>query len=66
MVTIPSFSLICAPIDGIRDIHALVVIEVNRQAVIVFDPIKGERILPLRVFDSAWTMGHNLAILIEL
>ena len=51
------------PIDGLRDIHALVVIDVSQQEVIVLDPLKGERSLPSQVFNAAWAMQHNLAII---
>jgi ABC-type bacteriocin/lantibiotic exporter with double-glycine peptidase domain len=53
------------PIDGIVDSHALVVIEMNRTIVKVFDPLSGERILPYETFFAAWAMMHSLVILIE-
>ena len=53
------------PIDGFRDTHALVVIEVNASAVVVYDPLAGERHLPLPTFNAAWAMRHNLAITVE-
>lgn len=43
----------------------MVVIGMDQQEVTVLHPLKGERSLPLRVFDSAWTTGFNLIILIE-
>ncbi len=52
------------PIDGLRDIHALVVIDVGQQEMIVLDPLKGERVLPSQVFNAAWAMRHNLAIVV--
>jgi len=53
------------PVDGIRDIHAVVVIGIDQQAVIVLDPVEGERSLPIQAFSSAWAMRHNLAIIIQ-
>jgi ABC-type bacteriocin/lantibiotic exporter with double-glycine peptidase domain len=53
------------PIDGFRDTPALVVIEANANAVVVYDPLAGERRLPLPTFNAAWAMRHNLAIIIE-
>ena len=53
------------PIDGFRDTHALVIIEVSENAVVVYDPLAGERRLPLPTFNAAWAMRHNLAIIIE-
>jgi ABC-type bacteriocin/lantibiotic exporter with double-glycine peptidase domain len=53
------------PIDGIVDSHALVVIEMNRTIVRVFDPLCGERVLPYETFFTAWAMMHSLVILIE-
>ena len=53
------------PIDGPRDTHALVVIEVSQSVVVVYDPLAGERRLPLPTFHAAWAMRHNLAIIVE-
>lgn len=53
------------PIDGIDDIHALVVIELGEQEIIALDPLRGQRHLPLYVFTVAWARRHNLAILIS-
>lgn len=53
------------PIDGFRDTHALVVIEVSERDVAVYDPLAGERRLSLPAFNAAWAMRHNLAIIIE-
>ncbi len=54
------------PIDGIDDIHALVVVELDDQAITVLDPLQGERHLPFYVFTVAWARRHNLAIIISL
>lgn len=53
------------PIDGVTESHAIVILSVGDQEVVVIDPLSGERTLPLRVFDSAWTMALNLTILVE-
>src|SRR5436305_10885144 len=53
------------PIDGFRDTHALVIVEVSDSAVVVYDPMAGERHLLLPTFNAAWAMRHNLAIIIE-
>jgi hypothetical protein len=43
----------------------MVILSVGEQEVVAIDPLSGERVLPLRVFDSAWTMALNLTILVE-
>jgi predicted double-glycine peptidase len=53
------------PIDGVRDTHALVVIETSEQNVTVYDPLQGERILPRQTFSTAWALRHNLTIIIQ-
>lgn len=53
------------PIDGVKGGHAVVVIEVKLDRISVYDPLQGERILPRSTFETAWTLMHNLAILIE-
>ena len=53
------------PIDGIADIHAIVVVGVSEQAIVVLDPLQGERRLLIDVFTAAWARRHNLAILVE-
>lgn len=52
------------PIDGIEDIHTLVVVTVSQYEVSVLDPLKGERLLPLQAFGAAWALRHNLAIIV--
>jgi ABC-type bacteriocin/lantibiotic exporter with double-glycine peptidase domain len=54
-----------SPIDGTQDIHALVVVGASQDEIIVLDPLKGERILPLQAFSTAWALRHNLAIIVE-
>jgi ABC-type bacteriocin/lantibiotic exporter with double-glycine peptidase domain len=53
------------PIDGIEDVHAVVVVGASQHQIIVLDPLKGERSLPLQAFNTAWAMRHNLAIIVE-
>lgn len=52
-------------IDGVEDIHTLVVVAVSQSEVSVLDPLKGERLLPLQAFSTAWALRHNLAIIVE-
>ena len=54
-----------SPIDGTEDIHTLVVVDVSQYEVRVLDPLKGERLLPLQPFNTAWALRHNLAIIVE-
>lgn len=54
-----------SPIDGTEDIHTLVVVDVSQYEVRVLDPLKGERVLPLQTFNTAWALRHNLAIIVE-
>ena len=53
------------PIDGIEEVHAVVVVGASQHEIVVLDPLKGERSLPLQAFSTAWAMRHNLAIIIE-
>ena len=53
------------PLDGLHEVHALVVVEFAEQTVVVLDPLQGERHIPLQAFNAAWGMRWNLAILIE-
>jgi len=52
------------PLDGLDAIHAIVVVEVSEQEVMVLDPLQGERRFPVYVFTAAWARRHNLAILV--
>jgi ABC-type bacteriocin/lantibiotic exporter with double-glycine peptidase domain len=54
-----------SPITGIKGSHAMVVVDVGQTGITVYDPLQGERILPKVVFETAWTVMHNLAILIK-
>jgi hypothetical protein len=54
-----------SPIDGIPDVHAMVVADAGRGEVVVLDPLKGERSIPLQAFSTGWAMRHNLAIIVE-
>ncbi len=52
------------PIDGLEAIHAMVVVDVREQEVVVLDPLQGERRFPGYVFTAAWARRHNLAMLV--
>lgn len=52
-------------IDGIEEIHALVVVGIGDTSVTVYDPLQGERLLSRQTFSTAWAMRHNLAIVVE-
>ncbi len=51
------------PIDGLDAIHAMVVVDVSEQEIVVLDPLQGER-FPVYVFTAAWARRHNLARLV--
>ena len=53
------------PIDGVRGTHSLVVTSISEQAVTVYDPLQGERILPRQTFSTACALRHNLTIIIQ-
>ena len=53
-----------APIDGFAEQHAVVVVEMNERAVVVFDPLYGERTLPREIFHTAWGLQLHLTILV--
>jgi|SRR5205085_765899 len=53
------------PIDGVHGPHALVVVGLREADVSVYDPLAGERFLPRAIFDIAWSLRHNLAIIVE-
>jgi ABC-type bacteriocin/lantibiotic exporter with double-glycine peptidase domain len=53
------------PIDGIKGGHALVVVDMDQDGVVVYDPLRGERLLPRPTFDTAWAIMHNMAILVQ-
>ncbi|HWX43198.1 MAG TPA: cysteine peptidase family C39 domain-containing protein [Blastocatellia bacterium] len=53
------------PIDGVRNIHAVVVVGIGPRNIIVLDPLKGERSFAVQVFSTAWAMAHNLALIIR-
>ncbi len=52
------------PIAGVKDAHAIVVLEINSPHVLVLDPLQAERALPIATFSTAWAMMNNLAILV--
>lgn len=53
------------PIDGIKGEHSLIVLGIGDDEVSVYDPLRGERNLPLQSFEAAWAAMRNLTILIE-
>jgi ABC-type bacteriocin/lantibiotic exporter with double-glycine peptidase domain len=53
------------PIDGIESAHALVALEIGDEAVTVYDPDQGERLLPIGAFFKAWELKLNLAIIVD-
>ena len=52
------------PIDGIRQTHAVIVVDATENSVTVLDPMKGERALATTVFRAAWALQHSIAIII--
>lgn len=52
-------------IGGTEESHAVVVIEATDQAVIVYDPLYGERTISRQSFSTAWAARRNLVILVE-
>ena len=54
-----------SPIDAIQVVHAMVVVGASHHQIVVLDPLKGERSLPIQAFSTAWAMRHNLAIIVE-
>ena len=52
------------PIDGLDAIHAMVVVDVSEQEIVVLDPLQGERRFPVYVFTAAWARRHNLVMLV--
>lgn len=53
------------PIDGIYQVHALVVISVSEFAVQVYDPARGERLISRDIFYLAWKLRRHLTVLID-
>ena len=53
------------PIDGREGTHAFVALEIENDAVTVFDPDQGERLLPIGAFFKAWDLKRNLAIIVD-
>ena len=52
-------------IGGTEESHAVVVVEADNQAVIVYDPLHGERRITRQSFSTAWAARRNIVILIE-
>lgn len=53
------------PIDGREGTHVLVALEIGYDAVTVYDPDQGERLLPIGAFFRAWELKRNLAIIVD-
>jgi ABC-type bacteriocin/lantibiotic exporter with double-glycine peptidase domain len=53
------------PIDASEGSQALVALEIGDDAVTVYDPDRGERLLPLGAFLKAWELKRNLAIIVD-
>ena len=53
------------PIDAREGSQALVALEIGDDAVTVYDPDQGERILPMGAFLKAWELKLNLAIIVD-
>ena len=53
------------PIDGIDGSHAVVALEIGDDAVTVYDPDQGERLLPIGAFFKAWDLKRNLAVIVD-
>lgn len=52
-------------LDGIKGTHTLVVTGMSDQTLVVYDPLCGERLLPRQIFNTAWALQRNLALVIE-
>jgi len=53
------------PIDGREGTQALVALEIGDDAVTVYDPDQGERVLAIGAFFKAWDLKRNLAIIVD-
>lgn len=53
------------PIDGVREQHALVVVEMDTNFVTVLDPLRGERVLPRQEFLRGWAWQRYLVLIIK-
>jgi ABC-type bacteriocin/lantibiotic exporter with double-glycine peptidase domain len=45
--------------------HAVVVVEINQEGVLIFDPMRGEIVHSQNEFDEMWQLRRGLTILIE-
>ena len=52
-------------IAGTEESHAVVVVEADDEAVMVYDPLHGERRLSRQSFATGWAARRNLVILVE-
>jgi ABC-type bacteriocin/lantibiotic exporter with double-glycine peptidase domain len=53
------------PIDGLYQSHAFVVIGMSRSDIHVYDPARGERLIPQSLFEIAWARRRKVAIIVE-
>ena len=53
------------PIDAREGSQALVALEIGDDAMTVYDPDQGERVLPWGAFLKAWELKRNLAIIVD-
>jgi len=52
-------------IGGTEESYAVVVVEADDEAVMVYDPLHGERRLSRQSFATGWAARRNLVILVE-
>jgi ABC-type bacteriocin/lantibiotic exporter with double-glycine peptidase domain len=52
-------------IGGTEESHAVVIVEADDEAVMVYDPLHGERRLSRQSFATGWAARRNLIILVE-
>lgn len=53
------------PIDYIQCSHAVVVVSIADESCGVYDPMQGERCLPLALFEASWRLMNGLAIVVH-
>ncbi len=53
-----------SPINGIYQVHALVVINLSEFAVQVYDPARSKRLIPLDIFYLAWKLRRHLTVIV--
>jgi ABC-type bacteriocin/lantibiotic exporter with double-glycine peptidase domain len=63
--TFPIVYLDRLPIDGEFSVHAVIPVRVTRQFVTFLDPLRGERRVSKRRFDSGWSRLDHLSVVCE-